>query len=132
MIIIIPIEYRDIPAWLINAAETDGILFSRCCSYYAALLDNEIIGLCAILFLVRAAWLKCNFVLPTYRGRGYGFKMICWRLRECAARGITRVFAHCTPMAVNIHLRAGAKMVGRFKNGIIKVKYESLSQSDSL
>jgi GNAT superfamily N-acetyltransferase len=110
----------------IAMAKKEGLLFSVNCDYYAYYQGEQIIGFCAIKYSGNKAIFKCSYVLKEYRGNGLLIYMTNFRKKVLKEKGIKYAEANCTKMSINTHLKCGAKIKKRYKNGITQVIYEIL------
>lgn len=120
-----PVSY-DLIAPLQVIAQKEGILFRGGIEFYGAYIEETLVGFCGVKLGKRTAWLKSDYVFPSYRRRGILTEMIKYRLELLRVHNCKKVYASCTLMAIGAHIRLGAEVVQRFKNGIIKVRYHLL------
>ena len=109
-----------------NKAVKEGILFNDKADYYAIYEGNKLKGFSAIKYTGSKAVLKCEYVLPEYRGKGLLILMLKDNLETLKRSGIKIAEANCTKMSVNVHIKAGAKVIKVFKNGITQIRYENI------
>jgi predicted GNAT family acetyltransferase len=110
-------------------AKNDGILFpKKKANYYGYFLNNNIIGIGAILISKSTAILKCSFVVKENRGKGIATQLLKYRLDLIKSRykDNKKITANCTNLSLQLHIKQGAKVLKKYKNGITKVSYENL------
>ena len=111
---------------LAEEAKRAGILFSKNTLMWIIIDQNEIVGCFGLYLRGSLAVIKCVYVKPRFRGRGWQSKAISflkgWTIEN--APNVREIKANCTAMALNGHLRAGAEIVRKFKNGITEVKHQ--------
>ena len=104
-------------------AKKAGILFSKETDIYLMTLGTKTVGICGLLLRKGSAVMKCDYVKPYFRRQGILKECIKRRIKLCQDKGIQRISAHCTKMALNVHLSCGAIIKKNFKNGITEVQY---------
>lgn len=117
-------HYQDIKL----QAQKEGILFGKNTEMYGVFdMDNNLTGITGILFGKGKAVLKCSYVPKKYRGKSLLRLMITERMKIISQKqkGINNVTANCTRMSLKEHIRCGAKVLNRYKNGITKVIYKN-------
>ena len=107
----------------IDAAKKEGVLFGEEMNYYGIYRNGKLAGFCGIKRYGISAVLKCDYVFPENRRQGILKAMIDFRTNKIRNKGIIRVTANCTPLALNVYLRSGAVIIKKFKNGCVKVGY---------
>jgi len=116
------VEYK-----IIQNAKKEGLLFSDNIFYFILKDDSSVVGFFGIKYSKDKAIFKCDYVLNDYRGNSFLLKMNIERLRWLKINTkIRKVEANATRMALNSHIKAGASIVKKYKNGITKVNYEIL------
>ena len=114
-----------------ETAKREGILFGKKTDMWLVSLNDVTIGCMGILLMKNKAVLKCDFIYPQYRGNRHLDDMIKYRLNLLRNYPfIQSVTANCTPLAVKAHIRNGASLTQKFKNGITKVTYENIFKGD--
>lgn len=104
--------------------EKDGVLFSDKVYYYGLFADEQQVGIYGIRRRGKSGILKCDYTYPNFRRKGNLYKATVMRLSMLNFEGCKTVTANCTPKALGVHRRLGAKIVKRYKNGIVKVIYK--------
>ena len=94
----------------------EGLLYPNKPLYYIGLYKEK--------ELVVWGGIKMSF--PKHRKKGYATKILKIRLKLLKTLNYNWVEANATPLALNVHLRCGAKIYREYKNKIIKVGYENL------
>lgn len=107
-----------------NSMKKEGILFSEWAYYYGLYSDGELVGIYGIKRTGRSATFKCDYTFPIFRRRGFLKTATILRLGMLKDEGIYRVYANCTPMALSTHRKLGAKILKRYKNGVVRVEYK--------
>ncbi len=113
---------------LLKKAIKDGIIFSDKCIFNGMFYNELLIGFCGLLIKNNKAILKCDYILPEYRKRGYLMEMIDFRKIYIKTHYpvISIIEANCTKLALNSHLKCGAKIIKVYKNGITQIRYENI------
>lgn len=95
---------------------------------FVMILNGEVepCAICGVVIHGKTAIFKFEFVYEKYRNQGILAFMINERLKMCRTPLIERVEVNCMPMSINSHVRAGGKIVKRYKYGGAKVVYENL------
>ncbi len=122
---------RDIIAHcgnLVDQSKKEGLLFSGNLLYFVIYDVFSPYAFFGLKINKTSAIMKCDYVSKDYRGQGTLLKMINARLNWIKDNkpNIKTVYANCTNMALNSHLKSGAKIVTKYKNEITKIKYEIL------
>lgn len=105
----------------------EGLLYPNKPLYYIGLYkEKELVGWGGIKMSFPKAILKCDYVVPKHRNKGYATEILKIRLKLLKTLNYKLVEANATPLALNVHLRCGAKIYREYKNKIIKVGYENL------
>jgi len=87
--------------------------------------SNTLVGVCCFSYSNTTGNIMHNFVTTRYRGRGALAKTLI-RIKSFAAdNSIDTIYSSVTPMALNSHLKAGAKIIAMYKNKNTKVVYEN-------
>ena len=102
----------------------EGILFSDKAEYFCLYVNDQAVGFYGVKWAGRSATFKCDWTMPNNRRQGHLYMATILRLARCKERGVKTVYANCTPMAFGTHRKLGAKIVKRYKNGVVRVKYE--------
>ena len=113
---------------LVEQSKKEGLLFSKGILFFV-LHDNEIpVAFFGLKINNKTAIIKCDYVSKDYRGNRLLYKMINYRLNWLKKKvpSVKKVFANTTEMATSSHIKAGAKILNRYKNKITKVEYEIL------
>ena len=66
--------------------------------------------------------------MPVHRNKGLATELLMTRLMLLKGMGYKNIEANCTDMSLGLHLKQGAKIKEKFKNGITKVVYENLQK----
>lgn len=107
-----------------DEAVAAGILFNESCSFLGAFAEDELVGIVGYKISGKRATLKCDYTKPAFRNQGIFTRLHLYRLRYLSQAGIRHCQANCTPEALGIHLRYGARIIKQYKNGIVKVGYD--------
>ena len=130
---IIPVTLADIEP-IKEEATAAGILFSENCQYWGYFREGNLVAICGVLFRRWSVVFKCDYTVPAYRGQGIFTKLNHFRLEMIRKKNMSRILvdrlplqitANCTPVALSIHIQAGAEVVNMYKNGIVKVVYKN-------
>lgn len=111
-----------------EAAIKDGILFPKKRLVFLGIKnDNKLLGFGGLSFnkKTKRGVIKCDYIIPTERRKGYASKILDVKLEVFKQLGIKYIEAHCTKAAVNIHVRKGAIINKVYKNGVTKIIYEN-------
>jgi len=100
-------EYRDRDLWL---------------GVYS---DKLLVGVCCFSYMESTGNIMHNYVTLRYRRRGALAKILIRIKRFARDNSIGVIYSFVTPLALNSHLRAGAKFVCSYKNKNTKVMYEN-------
>jgi GNAT superfamily N-acetyltransferase len=127
------IRIENIPAIIWQRAQMEGLLppgNAMLFGYFAP----DMRAFCGLYLYARTGKMKCDYVLPAYRRQGILTQMIVYRLRVACEKGVDKVVAYCTPVALGAHIKLGASPVYAYKNGITRVEYylENLSATKCL
>ena len=110
-----------------DVAIKDGLLFSKTTPHLVGLyLNEEIIAFAGFKVGKTKAVLKNLFVLKEYRGKGLARQLTEFRISVLKSIGVKKIEANLTKASLNLHLKNGAKVVKRYKNGITKIVYENI------
>ena len=113
--------------YLKKEAIKDGILFPKKNPiYYGIKINDKVVAFGGIVLKKTRAIIKCDYVSNLYRNKGMASSILSTRLLILKELGVKYIEANCTKMALNIHLRKGARISKEYKNGITKVFYENI------
>jgi len=79
---------------------------------YVALLDNELVGFCAISLEDEKASLEHLWVLPDFMGKGVGNSLFNHMRSRCRELGVRILEIESDPHAQGFYERMGAKKIG--------------------
>lgn len=113
---------------LMVQAKKDGILFAKNILFFILSNESEAYAFVGLKLYENSAIMKCAYVSKKYRGNNLLIKLINLRLKWIKDNKpkIKKVYASCTKMSINSHLKCGAEIVKKYNNGITKIKYEIL------
>jgi len=92
---------------------------SKKIDYFVCEEDNKIVGVGAL----DNDELKTLYVLPEYRNRGIGSKLIEAREKRARLKGIKKLFLYTHPSSEKFHLDNGFKIVKKFNDKAMDVVY---------
>jgi len=113
---------------LVHQSRKEGLLFTGNLLYFVVYAKFTPYAFFGLKVNKSSAIMKCAYVSKEYRGQGTLLKMINARLNWIKDNrpNIKSVYANCTKMSLNSHLKSGGKIVAEYKNEITKIKYEIL------
>jgi GNAT superfamily N-acetyltransferase len=123
--IIKKITLSDIGSLKIQS-EKEGLLFPKKEILFIGMYEDERLIAWGGINLKKRPIFKCDYVIPEYRRQGIGKQFITYRLKLLKELGYKTAEANATKLALNGHLRNGAKINKKYKNGITQVIYENL------
>lgn len=97
------------------------LIFSADADYFAAYIDDELVGCAAIKGSGATVNFKAEYVRPEFRGKGAWRALFDRRREESIRRGHRTIRAHCTPMSLPAYLNRGAVPGRTYKNGLVEV-----------
>lgn len=111
---------------LVHLAKKEGLLFSGNIMFFVVLNENDPIAFFGLKLSETSAKMKCDYVIKSERGKGLLSKITRYRLKwlKLNRPKIKNVDANATKMALNTHLKQGAKIQQVYKNGITKLYYQ--------
>lgn len=104
-------------------AKRERIGFISGVEFWAGFVGDVMVGFYGVKGSGDVAHIKNDFTFPEYRKRGYLIQSIKFRLDELRRRGVRRVLANCTSLAVNAHLSCGAKIIENYSKGDKLLEY---------
>tara|TARA_R100000935_G_C2839135_1_gene170018 strand:- start:4203 stop:4589 length:387 start_codon:yes stop_codon:yes gene_type:complete len=113
---------------LVHLAKKEGLLFSGNIMFFVVFNEDDPIAFFGLKLSERTATMKCSYVIKSERRTGLLCRMTRYRLQwlKLNRPKIKKVDANTTKMSLNTHLKEGAKIQARYKNGITKLYYEIL------
>lgn len=95
--------------------------------FFVGRVDGEIVGVGGVRVFTptRRAVFKGDYTKPSHRGRGYLTQITKARIEYLKKNGIRTIEANCTEMSVNIHLKAGARLIKKMKH-LYLIRYENI------
>jgi len=113
---------------LVHLAKKEGLLFSSNIMFFVVFNENDPIAFFGLKLYATSATMKCSYVIKSERGGGLLYNMTEYRLKwlKLNRPKIKIVNANTTKMSLNTHLKHGANIQARYKNGITKLWYEIL------
>jgi len=113
---------------LVHLAKKEGLLFSGNILFFIVFNEDNPIAFFGLKMSDTSATMKCSYVIKEERGAKLLHSMTKYRLLWLRVNRpkIKKAYANTTKMSLNTHLRLGAKIKKRYKNGITKLYYEIL------
>lgn len=89
-------------------------------------LNNKDVGICGYMQNKDSAKFKFDYVIPEYRQNGILANMIKFRINYAIKNKAKNILVNAMPMAVNSHIKAGARILKKYKYGGMKLIYENI------
>lgn len=120
-----PITHNDCKE-LVNSAIKNQLTLTDGLKLYCFSYRGIDVALCGYVIKGKTGILKFEYVDPAYIRKGILAKMIQFRIGILKKRSVKKIIVNCMPMSINSHLKAGAKIVTKYKYGGCQVVYENL------
>ena len=99
----------------IKDAKKSNLVFSNSTQYFACFDNNNLVGLCGIVWYKDCVKFKNDYVIPKYRGKGYFKAMMDYRINLILQKNIRKIKACCTDMSLKEYMKRGGIIQKQYK-----------------